>query len=59
MVYIWMRRFESEAEREQRYADVYESDHWKTSIAPRVAKLINRETISVKRLVPTRLSILK
>lgn len=58
-IYIWMRRFESEAERERLYADVYESDHWKTSLAPRVGELINRETISVKRIVPTRLSILQ
>lgn len=58
-IYIWMRRFESEAERERLYADVYESDHWTTSIAPRVSELINRETIDVKRIVPTRLSILQ
>lgn len=58
-VYIWIRRFDSEAERERLYAAVYESDHWKTALAPRVGELINRETISVKRIVPTRLSILQ
>ncbi len=58
-VYIWIRRFESEAERERLYAAVYESDHWKNDIAPRVAKVINRETIGVKRLTPTPLSILQ
>lgn len=58
-VYIWLRRFESEAERERLYADVYESDHWQTSILPRVTETINRETISVQRLVPTRMSVLK
>jgi len=58
-VYIWIRRFESEAERERLYAEVYESEHWKTSLAPRVGELINRETIDVKRIVPTRLSILQ
>lgn len=52
-VYIWIRRFESEAERERLYAAVYESDHWQNDIAPRVAKLINRETIDVKRIQPT------
>jgi hypothetical protein len=35
-VYVWLRRFESEAEREALYKAVYESDHWKTNIAPRV-----------------------
>ncbi|MEZ5932664.1 MAG: NIPSNAP family protein [Alphaproteobacteria bacterium] len=58
-VYIWIRRFESEAERERLYAAVYESDHWKNALADRIGKLINRETISVKRIVPTRLSVLK
>ena len=58
-VYIWIRRFESEAERERLYAEVYESEHWKTSLSPRVAETINRETISVQRLTPTRMSILK
>jgi len=58
-VYIWIRRFENESERERLYAAVYESDHWKNTIAPQVAELINRETIDVKRLTPTRLSILQ
>ena len=55
-VYVWMRRFESEAEREQLYKTVYESEHWKTVIAPKVAELIDRSTINVQRIVPTRLS---
>jgi hypothetical protein len=58
-VYIWMRRFESEQEREKLYATVYQSDHWKTSIADRVGELINRETIQVQRVVPTSLSVLR
>jgi len=55
-VYVWMRRFESEAERERLYKDVYESEHWKTVIAPKVTELIDRATINVQRIVPTRLS---
>src|ERR1700716_3064375 len=35
-VYVWIRRFESEEQRVQQYKDVYESDFWKTKIAPRV-----------------------
>ena len=27
-VYVWTRRFDSEAQREQLYKDVYESDEW-------------------------------
>jgi hypothetical protein len=55
-VYVWMRRFESEAERERLYKAVYESDHWKNVIAPKVGELIDRSKINVQRIVPTRLS---
>lgn len=58
-VYVWLRRFNSEAEREAQYAAFYESEHWKTVLSPRVGELIDRETISVQRIVPTRLSVLK
>jgi hypothetical protein len=55
-VYVWLRRFESEAERERLYAEVYQSEHWKTSISPRVGECIDREQIKVQRLLPTRAS---
>jgi hypothetical protein len=38
------------------YKAVYESEHWKNVIAPKVGELIDRSTINVQRLVPTRLS---
>ena len=52
-VYIWMRRFESEAEREALYAAVYESDTWKNEIGPKVPTMIDRSAIQVTRIVPT------
>ncbi|MFZ3234511.1 MAG: NIPSNAP family protein, partial [Stellaceae bacterium] len=52
-VYVWMRRFESEAEREAQYKAVYESDFWKTKIAPRVPECLDRSAIVVTRIVPT------
>lgn len=55
-VYVWTRRFESEAERERLYKAVYETDHWKNVIAPQVTELIDRSKIHVQRIVPTRLS---
>lgn len=55
-VYVWMRRFESETERERLYKAVYESEHWKNVIAPKVTELIDRSAINVQRIVPTRLS---
>ena len=56
-VYIWLRRFESEAERERLYAAVYDTDEWKNEIGPRVGELIDRESISVQRIVPTPRSV--
>jgi hypothetical protein len=52
-VYVWLRRFESEAERKRLYDTVYQSDYWKNEIAPRVPTMLDREQIKVTRLVPT------
>ena len=52
-VYVWLRRFESEEQRVALYAAVYESDHWKTKIAPRVPEYLDRSAIVVTRIVPT------
>ena len=55
-VYVWTRRFESEVERERLYKAVYESDQWKNVMSPIVGELIDRPSISVQRLVTTRMS---
>jgi NIPSNAP len=55
-VYVWTRRFESETERVALYAAVYESDHWKNNLSPRVGELIDRPSIKVQRLLATKLS---
>jgi NIPSNAP len=52
-VYVWLRRFESEAQREALYKAVYESDHWKNNIAPRVPAYLDRAAMVVTRIVPT------
>lgn len=56
-VYVWMRRFESEAQREALYEAVYESDFWKNDVAPKVGELIDRSKINVQRLVATPKSV--
>ena len=58
-LFIWIRRFESEAERVRLYAEVYESDHWKQEIAPRVPEMVDREKHVVTRLTPTPKSVLR
>lgn len=57
--YVWIRRFVDEAEREQLYKAVYESDHWRNDLSPRVGELLNRETIKVTRLIPTPKSVIQ
>ena len=51
--YVWIRRFNSEHEREELYEKVYESDHWKNEIGPRIPEMMDREQINVTRLTPT------
>src|SRR5262249_10932623 len=58
-VYVWLRRFESEAERKRLYDIVYQSDYWKNEIAPKVPSLIDREQIKVTRLVATPHSVIQ
>jgi hypothetical protein len=56
-VYVWLRRFESEEQRVALYAAVYESEYWKTKIAPRVPEYLDRSAIVVTRIVPTSKSV--
>lgn len=56
-IYVWLRRFESEEQRVALYAAVYESDFWKTKIAPRVPEYLDRSAIVVTRIVPTSKSV--
>ena len=58
-VYVWIRRFESEADRERLYKAVYESDFWKNDVAPKVGGLINREAIKVQRITATHMSTMQ
>jgi hypothetical protein len=58
-LYVWIRRFESEEQRERLYESVYESDHWKNDLAPRVGELLYREKIVVTRLEATPKSVIQ
>ena len=58
-LYIWIRRFDSEAERERIYEAVYESDYWKDEMAPRIGEHIDRERTVVTRMEPTGRSVLR
>ena len=58
-LYVWIRRFENEQERERLYAAVYQSDTWKNEMAARVGELIDREQIKVTRLEATPRSVIR
>ena len=58
-LYVWIRRFESEEQREALYAKVYQSDYWQNDISPRVGELLDRSRIQVTRLVATPRSVVQ
>lgn len=58
-LYVWIRRFDSEADRERIYREVYESDYWKNEIAPQVAEMIDRSQRVITRLTPTPKSVIR
>ena len=58
-LYVWIRRFADEAERERLYAAVYQSDHWTNTIGPQVPAMIDREQIKVTRIEATPHSVIQ
>ena len=58
-LYVWMRRFESEKERERLYKEVYESDYWLNEILPQVAEMLDRDKTQVTRLDATPKSVIQ
>jgi hypothetical protein len=55
-VYFWIRRFESEEQREALYKAVYETDYWKNDVGPRIGDVLDRSAMVVQRVVPTSMS---
>lgn len=58
-LYVWLRRFRNEAERKRLYRKVYQSDHWKKVIAPKIDLVLDVPAIVVTDLVPTPRSVLQ
>lgn len=58
-LYIWVRRFVNEEQRERLYEAVYDSDHWKNNIAPRIPDMMQRDKIVVRRIEATPLSVVQ
>ena len=51
-LYVWIRRFESEIERERLYEAVYQSDEWLNNIAPKIPEMLVRDKTVVTRIEP-------
>ena len=58
-VYFWIRRFESEQQREALYEAVYKSDAWINDMSEKVGQLIDRDAIVVNRVTATSLSTMQ
>ena len=58
-LYIWIRRFDSEEQREALYAAVYQSAEWKNVIAPQIPELMDRERMVIRRIAPTEKSVMR
>jgi hypothetical protein len=58
-LYVWIRRFESEEQREALYEKVYQSDYWKNEIAPLVGDMLDRSKTHVTRLEATPKSVIQ
>jgi hypothetical protein len=58
-LYVWIRRFENEAERKRLYTEIYESDFWVNKIKPLSGEMLERETIINTLLEATPKSVLR
>ena len=58
-LYVWIRRFDNEQERQRLYAEMYESPTWINEIKPVNDGMIIREKIQVTRLLATPKSVIR
>ena len=58
-LYVWIRRFDSEEQREELYAAVNDTETWQNEISPMVGDMLDRERIVVTRITPTPKSVIR
>ena len=58
-LYIWVRRFEDEAEREKLYEAVYESDVWQNDIGPKIPTMMDRSKVVVRKIEASSRSVIQ
>ena len=44
-LYVWLRRFENEAERKRLYDEIYKSEFWTREVKPEADRMLDRESI--------------
>ena len=58
-LFTWIRRFENLAHKEKLYKLVYESTEWQKEYRPKVAEMINLNTVLVHNLSSIEMSVMK
>lgn len=58
-LYVWIRRFADEEERDRLYKEVYESATWKEEFSPATDGILNKENMVVMRLEATPKSVIR
>lgn len=58
-LYIWIRRFESEEQREALYNAVYQTDYWKNEVSPSVNAMLDRPRMVITRIEATSKSVIQ
>ncbi|MEI7811572.1 MAG: NIPSNAP family protein [Ignavibacteria bacterium] len=58
-LYIWIRKFKNDEEKERLYKAVYESAEWLDVIKPKSDEIILRKEIKVNKIEATSASLLK
>ena len=58
-LYVWIRRFDSEAERKRLYDEIYTSEFWIKEVKPAADKMLDRESILNTVLEATPKSVIR
>lgn len=58
-LYVWIRRFDSEAERKRLYEEVYKSEFWIKEMTPAADRMLERESIINTLLEATPKSVIR
>ena len=58
-LYVWIRRFDSEAERKRLYDEIYTSEFWIKEVKPAADRMLDRESILNTVLEATPKSVIR